>query len=303
MKQSVFIPVKGKDFEIYYFNKKYHSEDHLKKYNESAVNFSQLEETLFRLHSHDVYEFLVFLGGECEFFCEGKNYFLKRGDVVAIPPYAVHEANVKDIKQYERIILHISRHIMEDFSSSSPSLKENIVYQKTYGSYVLHLHSKYFQEMISLFHEIINRIKNDEENFSFTLHYLLFQALQIIFNPEGSLANLSIKDQVDQRFVSILEYIELHLTEPDLSLERVSNHFHLNKYYFSHYFKKNMNLPFYRYVSLKRLSYSVTLIKQNEFSIETIAIKCGFPDYSSFYRLFKKEYNLSPKNLQKEYIK
>ncbi|ULT57366.1 AraC family transcriptional regulator [Neobacillus drentensis] len=302
MKQSVFIPVMGKDFEIYYFNKKYHSEDHLKKYNESAVNFSQLEETLFRLHSHDVYEFLVFLSGECEFFCEGKNYFLKRGDVVAIPPYAVHEANVKDITQYERIILHISRHIMEDFSSSSPSLKENIVYQKTHGSYVLHLHSKYFQEMISLFHEIINRIKNDEENFSFTLHYLLFQALQIIFNPEGSLANLSIKDQVDQRFVSILEYIELHLTEPDLSLEKVSNHFHLNKYYFSHYFKKNMNLPFYRYVSLKRLSYSVTLIKQNEFSIETIAIKCGFPDYSSFYRLFKKEYNLSPKNLQKEYI-
>ncbi|MEH7414307.1 AraC family transcriptional regulator [Neobacillus drentensis] len=43
------------------------------------------------------------------------------------------------------------------------------------------------------------------------------------------------------------------------------------------------------------------MIKQNEFSIETIALKCGFPDYSSFYRLFKKEYNLSPKNLQKEF--
>ena len=302
MKSSVFIPVMGKDFEIYYFNKKYQSEDRLKKYNESAEKFSQLE-TLFRLHSHDVYEFLVFLGGECEFFCEGKTYFLQRGDIVVIPPYAVHQANVKDINQYERIILTVSGHIMEDFSFSSPTLKENMVSQKTQGSYVLHLHSKNLQDVTSLFHGIISRIKNVEENFSFSLHYLLFQALQIIFNPESSLANLSIKDQLDQRFVSILEYIESHLTDPALSLDRVSNDFHLNKYYFSHYFKKNMNLPFYRYVSLKRLSYSVTMIKQNQFSIETIALKCGFPDYSSFYRLFKKEYNLSPKNLQRIYKK
>ena len=302
MKSSVFIPVMGKDFEIYYFNKKYQSEDRLKKYNESAEKFSQLE-TLFRLHSHDVYEFLVFLGGECEFFCEGKTYFLQRGDIVVIPPYAVHQANVKDINQYERIILTVSGHIMKDFSFSSPTLKENMVSQKTQGSYVLHLHSKNLQDVTSLFHGIISRIKNVEENFSFSLHYLLFQALQIIFHPESSLANLSIKDQLDQRFVSILEYIESHLTDPALSLDRVSNDFHLNKYYFSHYFKKNMNLPFYRYVSLKRLSYSVTMIKQNQFSIETIALKCGFPDYSSFYRLFKKEYNLSPKNLQRIYKK
>ena len=301
MKQSVFIPVIGKDFEIYYFNKKYHSEDQLKKYNESSVNFSQLKETLFRLHSHDVYEFLVFLGGECEFFCEGKTYTLKRGDVVVIPPYAVHEANVKNIDKYERIIVMVSEHLMADFAASSPSMKENIVSQKTQGSFVLHLHSKNFQDITSLFHEIINRIKNDEGNFPFTLHFLLLQALQVIFNPASSSPDLSNKDELDQRFAAILKYIDLHFTEPNLSLERVSTYFHLNKYYFSHYFKKHMNLPFYRYVSLKRLSYSVTMIKQNQFSIETIALKCGFPDYSSFFRLFKKEYYLSPKNLQKEY--
>jgi transcriptional regulator GlxA family with amidase domain len=43
------------------------------------------------------------------------------------------------------------------------------------------------------------------------------------------------------------------------------------------------------------------MIKQKQIPIEKIAVKCGFPDYSSFYRLFKKEYNLSPKNLQRDY--
>lgn len=299
MNQSVFIPAKNQDFEIYSFIKNNESYEWLKKHNESAERFYQTD-PLFRLHSHDVMEVLVFLDGECEFFCEGKTYALRRGDVVVIPPYAVHKATVKDFDNYERIVLTVSPHLMSDFESSSPSLKENIIYQKTQGSYVLNLNAKNFQNIISFLSEITNRI-NGGENFSFTLHYLLFQVLQIIFNPASSMANLSNKDELDPRLVSILEYIESHLTDPDLSLDKVSSYFHLNKYYFSHYFKKNMDLPFYRYVSLKRLAFAVTMIKQNQMSIENIALQCGFPDYSSFYRLFKKEYNLSPKNIQKEY--
>ncbi|MFJ5624901.1 helix-turn-helix domain-containing protein [Peribacillus loiseleuriae] len=302
MKQSVLIPVINKGFEIHYFSKKNQSHDWLEEYKESSEKFSQLE-SLFQLHRHDVLEVLVFLDGECDFFCEGKTYSLRRGDVVVIPPYAVHKANVKSIDNYERIIVSVSEHLMSDFLSSSPSMKENIVNQKTQGSYVLHLHSKNFQDIIFLLDEVTNRIKSDEENFPFTINYQLFQALQVIFDPASSMPSLRNKDELDQRFLSILEYIETHLTEPDLSLDNVSNYFHLNKYYFSHYFKKNMNLPFYRYVSLKRLSFAVTMIKQNQISIEEIALKCGFPDYSSFYRLFKKEYNISPKKLQKEYKK
>ncbi|MFJ7978427.1 helix-turn-helix domain-containing protein [Peribacillus sp. NPDC096379] len=300
MKQSILIPVINKGFEIHYFSKKNQSHDWLEEYNESSEKFSQLE-SLFQLHRHDVLEVLVFLDGECEFFCEGKTYSLKRGDVVVIPPYAVHKANVKSIDNYERIIVSVSEHLMSDFLSSSPSMKENIVNQKTQGSYVLHLHSKNFQDIIFLLDEVTHRINSGEEKFPFTINYQLFQALQVIFDPASSMPSLRNKDELDQRFLSVLEYIESHLTEPDLSLDNVSNYFHLNKYYFSHYFKKNMNLPFYRYVSLKRLSFAVTMIKQNQSSIEKIALKCGFPDYSSFYRLFKKEYNLSPKELQKEY--
>ena len=139
----------------------------LKKYNESAEKLYQLD-PLFRLHTHDVMEILVFLGGECEFFCEGKTYTLRRGDVVVVPPYAIHQAKVKNIDHYERIIVNISKRLMADFVSISPSLNENIVYQKTQGSYVLHLNAASFQDVISLLHQITHRIKKDEKNFSYT---------------------------------------------------------------------------------------------------------------------------------------
>ena len=115
MKQSILIPVINKGFEINYFSKKNQSHDWLKKYNESSENFSQLE-SLFQLHRHDVLEVLVFLDGECEFFCEGKTYSLRRGDVVVIPPYAVHKAIVKSIDNYERIIVSVSEHLMRRLS-------------------------------------------------------------------------------------------------------------------------------------------------------------------------------------------
>lgn len=299
MEQSKFMPVKHQDFEIYDWSQKNQSHNWVK---ENTINSPEIA-SLFRFHSHDVMEVLVFLGGECDFFCEGKTYSLRRGDVVVIPPYAVHQATVKSFDNYERIMFTISEHLMADFLSSSPSMKENSVYQKTQGSSVLNMHSNNFEDILSLLHEITIQRKNGKRNDSFTLQYLLFQVLQAILNPASSMPNLSGANELDQRLISIIAFIEAHLTESNLSLDKVSNYFHLNKYYFSHYFKHHMSLPFYRYVSLKRLATAVTMIKQNQVSIEEIAIQCGFPDYSSFYRLFKKEYNLSPKNFQKEYRK
>ena len=191
---------------------------------------------------------------------------------------------------------------MSDFEYSSLTMKENRVYQKTQGSRVLHLDVENFQHIISLFDEISEKIENGKEIYSFTLQYLLFQVLQIIFDPSCSSLDLSKKRTLDQRLASILEYIEVHLIDTDLGLENVSDYFHLSKFHFSHYFKKKMNLPFYRYVLLKRLSLAMAMIKQNQLTIEQIALKCGYNDYSSFYRSFKKEYKISPKNLQKEYI-
>jgi AraC-like DNA-binding protein len=303
MKSSILIPVLDKGYEIIYLIEKKRSPDcnnRLKPDDKSSDIFSQLE-NLFRLHQHDTMEILVFLDGECDFFCEGKTYSLKKGDVVVIPPYAVHQAIVKNFDSYERIIINVSEHLLDDFISISPSLKENIIYQKTQGSYVLHLHSKKFQVILSLLQELNHKMKNEKESTRFSTNYLFFQLIQIVFDPASNMPNMNNHYDLDQRILAILEYIELHLTDPDLSLVRVSSYFHLNKYYFSHYFKKNMNLSFYRYVSLKRLANAVTIIKQNQISIEKIALKCGFLDYSSFYRLFKKEYKLSPKKLQNEY--
>ncbi|WP_138415989.1 AraC family transcriptional regulator [Aquibacillus sediminis] len=300
MKQPNFLPVISQNFEIYHFTSLHSSHTWLKKHNESAKTFSEFN-TLDQLHSHDVIELMVMIDGTCDFFCEGKVYSVNRGDVVFIPPYAVHKVTPHDSNNYERIIIKVNPHLMADFQASAPSLTEDFVFLKTQGSHVFHPNQQNFEDSVSLLHELINKIKDGKEDYSFTLQYLLFQVMKIIFHPSSKSPDLHHTKDLDQRLTAILSYIETHLTDTDLNLVNISNHFHLNKYYFSHYFKQHMNVSFYRYVSLKRLSLAMTKIKQNKDSIETIAVQCGFTDYSSFYRLFKKEFTLSPKTLQKKW--
>ncbi|MED4056950.1 AraC family transcriptional regulator [Niallia taxi] len=298
MKESIFMPVMNENFEIHYWTKTYQSSKAGLKPDESAENYSEIE-PLFRLHSHDATEFLIFLGGECEYICEGKTYNLIPGDVVFISPYAVHKANVKDFETYERIVLNISEQLLADYLSVSPAMQESLNQHKATSSHIIHIHFDQLHEISSLLKDVSARKLKDKEHHTFAVQYLLFQAIQVILNPSSSVPASKENSENDQRLLTIINYIETNLTNPDLNLDNVSNHFHLNKYYFSHYFKNNMKVSFYRYVLIKRLAIAVTMIKQNNISIEEIAKICGFQDYSSFYRLFKKEYNISPKNLQK----
>ncbi len=58
-----------------------------------------------------------------------------------------------------------------------------------------------------------------------------------------------------------------------------------------------MGISFYQYVTQRRLVAAKNLILQN-IPMEIVAGKVGFSDYSSFYRAFKSEYGISPRQFR-----
>ena len=55
-----------------------------------------------------------------------------------------------------------------------------------------------------------------------------------------------------------------------------------------------MGVSFYRYVTQRRLIAAKILIEKG-ILLEEVSRQTGFQDYSSFYRAFKNEYGISPR--------
>ena len=96
-------------------------------------------------------------------------------------------------------------------------------------------------------------------------------------------------------------YIEENLSER-ITVEDIANHVSLSASRLHHIFKYETGISILKYINKKRLAKAKELLKTGD-AIVNIYHKCGFQDYSSFLRAYKKEYGISPKAYQNQYYK
>ena len=101
-------------------------------------------------------------------------------------------------------------------------------------------------------------------------------------------------------YEGLIQYIEQHLEE-NLSLESLAQHFFVSKYHIAHLFKERLGLSIHQYIIKKRLAACRDAICSDA-GITQIYELYGFQDYSSFFRAFKKEYGMSPKEYRTHYL-
>ena len=91
----------------------------------------------------------------------------------------------------------------------------------------------------------------------------------------------------------VLAYIETNLGNK-ITLEDTAKHFYVSVSTITQLFRQKMGTSFYRCVTQRRLIAAKIKIGQGE-SLEDVSRAVGFTDYSSFYRAFKKEYGITPR--------
>ena len=80
-------------------------------------------------------------------------------------------------------------------------------------------------------------------------------------------------------------------------MERLADEFYVSKYHIAHVFKENVGLSIHQYITKKRLCLCQEAIRA-KMNITEVYHAYGFGDYSSFYRAFKKEFGISPKEFR-----
>lgn len=78
------------------------------------------------------------------------------------------------------------------------------------------------------------------------------------------------------------------------SIEQVCEQLKINKFYLTHIFKEQLNMPPIKYLQLKRIERAKQLLLGTSLAISDIALKCGYPDTAYFCRVFKKSEGTTP---------
>lgn len=112
-----------------------------------------------------------------------------------------------------------------------------------------------------------------------------------------------IHDQLDQTgsgknaalMDAIKEIIEMNYKEPNLSLQGIASMLHMTPAYIGRMFKQSEDVSVSEYLNDIRLQHAQTYLETKNFSIKQIMELVGYVNESTFFKLFKKAFGVTPK--------
>ena len=243
------------------------------------------------LHSHTFYE-LLYCCNDCgaEYLVGADRYRLQKGDIIFVPPGISHRPLLTEplSEPYERYVLWISKDFVDMFVENFSIGTEQV----SYGT-LLRTGGTKWEVLGGYFRRGVREAENQAAGWraavignSITLLTLMGRSIQERTAPV-------LKAEKPDLLNEVLAYIELHLDEK-ITLEETAKHFYVSVSTITQLCRQKMGTSFYRCVTQQRLIAAKTCISQG-MSLEDVSRTVGFADYSSFYRAFKKEYGITPR--------
>lgn len=253
----------------------------------------------FDLHFHDFNKIIVFISGNVTYLIEGKAYKLKPWDILLISSSEIHKAIIGASGTYERMIIWVNSNFLIKHNSKGCNLLDCFDIASKEKRNILRLNT----ELLRQGKHILSELKEEcsKEDFaSQVLQNSLFLQFIVYLNRlylKTETEKQQVEGDYDESIGEVIGYINANLCE-DMSIESLASRFYMSKYHLMHKFKSQTGYTIHSYILQKRLIMANGLIKSGR-SMTDACAECGFGDYSSFVRAFKKMYGQPPKRHHK----
>lgn len=250
----------------------------------------------FEFHYHDFNKIIIFLSGKVTYLVEGKAYYLKPWDILLVNHHDIHKPIIDPGATYERIVLWLQNDFITSQQDCSCDLSRCFTTANEKRFNLIRLKHPLQAEIQTIIHALEDSLSDGgfgHEVLSQTYFLQLMVYLNRVFVSETCETDSSVS-KYDRQIAEILTYINRNLAG-DLSNEALAEHFFVSKYYLMHKFKEHTGYTLHGYVQQKRLLQAADLIKGGTPVLKAASL-CGFLDYSTFLRAFRKFYGVSPKN-------
>ena len=247
------------------------------------------------LHHHDFYEIYFLISGDVTYTIESKQYRVMPGDILLISPRELHQICVRpEMSAYERYVLWLDPKLLEQYSTEVTDLTKNLDPMSPAHTNLLRVKP----EQASILKRLMDQLWEESESCDYgadLLQQSLLMQLLVSINRmvDNRCVQLETQTHSSRAVSAVVDYVNLHYSEP-LSLEQLSELVYVSKYHLSHEFHRLVGTSVYRYIQKKRLMIARQLLSQGQRPNDVYS-SCGFSDYAGFYRAFRNEYGISPR--------
>lgn len=274
----------------------------LSYYNNSTDKFhiQKVEETYEakKPHTHDYFQIYYIARGSLIHFIGDKSSKLHQSDMFIIPPGVVHyivpEPNtvfysfsfipdfLGNVNQNNKLVVIFLRNLLTE---------KNILPKVSIDSEDIFYIESIMERMLCEFN-------NKNFGFNEVIHsytVLLVTVLARNYFEKNTLSEYF--DNSKQFVLHCIEYIENNFTEP-ITLDEIYKHSAMSKNSFCELFYKLTGHSFNTHLNMCRIKKATQFIKDG-YKITAIYGLCGYNDFSTFYRNFKKIMGMSPRDFKK----
>lgn len=262
-------------------------------------------------HFHNQYEIILFLSEGALLEVGDRSYQVANGDLFFINNKEYHRTSGAAGKDYNRYVLMFEPELLASMSQAFNYEFAQFFENRSDGFvHKLHLEEENLVRVEKLFSKIERRINSGggEEMVKIKLSILELvtevNGMYHFFMKEDN-SRLEVCDKPDkklefknpilyrERIEQIKRYIAVHVSEK-LDLDEIAGQFFMNRYYLSHYFKKETGFTLLQYVTNQKIVAAKELLKGG-LSVTDVASRLSYNSDSHFIAIFKKSTGITPK--------
>lgn len=215
---------------------------------------------------------------------EDGEFALTNGCILLIPKESFHHLIIHNPDEYTRFCLNFGE--INGLEEITNTCMRDICVIENPG-----------EKTISLFGSL-PEILSESDGDKSVLIPAVFSEIMVYLKKELN-RRVEIKHRSSDSAVSAaLKFIGKNYCSP-INLDMIAESIGVSPSSLSHIFKASLNTSVYRYITNKRMMTAQRFLSSG-ISPAAAAYKCGYSDYTVFYRAYKKYYGISPEQTKRK---
>lgn len=254
----------------------------------------------FPEHTHNYVEVIYMCSGQTRHLINGEEVILHQGELLFLSQKAIQEidaSGMNDIGVNFIILPEFFDQSLKMMGEEQSPLRDFIIgcLRGEDGNNIGFLHFKVadvlpVQNLVeNLIWTLIYNQPNKRSINQFTMG-LLF--LQLLNHTDKVVTG---KEQTEEDVIlTILRFVEEHYKDGELT--ELAQNLHYDLYWLSRMIKKRTGKTYTELVQQKRMQQAAFLLRSTDMAVADVGNAVGYDNLSYFYKIFRREYGMSPKH-------